>query len=88
MILIQPQHQSFFSTLVLTPDREQHVTKYLVSYIFPSPDLKHFKFLSQPAQRSQDPAEMALHQFTARTMLSSVPVAVLQQWAVCDPHEN
>lgn len=60
----------------------------LLGLFFPSPYLKHLKFLSQPAQRSQDSVEMALRQFTARTMLSSVPVAVLQQWAVCDPDEN
>lgn len=77
-----------FTSLVCTPDQEQHVTKYLVRYKFPSLDLKCFKFLSQPVQRNQDPVKMALHQFTARTMLSSVPVAVLQQWAVCDTDQN
>lgn len=61
--------------------------KYL-HYIFPIPVLKYFTFLSQLSQSIQEPIETAIHQFTARTMISSVPVAVLQQWAMSDPDKN
>lgn len=60
----------------------------ILYYIFPSPDLKHFTFLSQLAQRIQEPVETVVHQFTARTMISSVPVAVLQQRAMSDPDKK
>jgi len=40
--------------------------------------------LSQLVQRIQEPVETAVHLFTARTMISSVPGAVLHQWAMSD----
>lgn len=55
---------------------------------FASVDLKYFTFLSQLVQRIQEPVENTVHQFTAWTMISSLPVAVLQQWAMSDPDKS
>lgn len=47
-----------------------------------------FQIFVTACSEEPGPCKNAVYHFTARTMLSSVPVAVLEQWAVCDTDEN